>query len=323
MQESTLAYQTIEKKYDNTRITYNFCDMPYVYGTMTADEGADIDNEGHSMFIPDYPVKYYAAKGNFSDGDPLTLDGCLPKGTKITLYLSGSYGENEVSLDADGTVLFHEKLGEQQYKVGNKISGYCPYAESNKKISVTLKKDTKNLTFTSQNGWTNWSGLKVVLPKSYEVKRWYLKSRYDAYLDGTDTYGLSLKKTSTILIGPNSDTGSHLTICKDVTYKSESIWEQSSKETINEWGKNIQNLSKNAQVRFERGCFDITTWKALSSYYEDTLSMFDQYGYGWYSNDYDVILFLTDLLVKGGKTQKYQHYDNFNMELLKLLQKHA
>ena len=51
--------------------------------------------------------------------------------------------------------------------------------------------------------------------------------------------------------------------------------------------------------------------------------MFDHYGYGWYSNDYDVMLFRTDLAMKGAKTQKYQHYDQFNMALLKLLQKHA
>lgn len=323
VRESTLAYQTIEKKYDNTRITYNFADQPYVYSAMTADDGADIDNEGHSMFIADYPVSYYAAKSSFSEESPLTLDGCLPKGTKIDFYLSESFDENELSIDADGTVLFQEKIGAQQYQVRNKISRYCSYAESNKKISVTLGKDTKKLTIASKNGWTKWSGLKVVLPKSYEVKRWYLKSRYDAHLDGTNEYGLSLKKTSSILIGPNSDIGSHLTICKDVTYKSESIWTQSSKATVNIWGKTIHDFSKNAQIRFERGCFEMTTWTAMSAYYEDMLSMFDQYGYGWYSNDYDVMLFITNSSLVGAKTQKYQHYDNFNMSLLKLLQKHA
>lgn len=321
--ESTLAYETIGKKYDNTRITYNFCEMPYVYAGMPADDGADIDNEGHSMFLTDYPVTYYAAKNSFSDGEPLTLDGCLPKGTKIQLYLSESSADNEVSLDADGTVLYNEKLGEQQYQVGGKLSIYHTYAESNKKISVTLEKDTKKLTIASKNGWTGWSGLKVVLPKSYEVERWYLKSRYDAYLDGSNEDGVFLKKTSTLLIGPNSDQGSHITIGKDVTWKSESVWLESSKKTIGAWGGAIHDFSGTAQVRFENGCFSNTTWKSLSAYYEDLLSMFDHYGYGWYSNDYDVMLFRTDLAMKGGKTQKYQHYDQFNMALLKLLQKHA
>ena len=50
--------------------------------------------------------------------------------------------------------------------------------------------------------------------------------------------------------------------------------------------------------------------------------MYDKYGFNWYSNDYEIILEDAYSKMPDAKLVKYGKYEHFNMELLKLLQKH-
>ena len=49
------------------------------------------------------------------------------------------------------------------------------------------------------------------------------------------------------------------------------------------------------------------------------LTMFDQYDYDWYSNDYEM---MTRGTAFGAATVQYGDYANFDLPLLQLLQKH-
>ena len=60
----------------------------------------------------------------------------------------------------------------------------------------------------------------------------------------------------------------------------------------------------------------------FNKYYETLLSMYDKYGFNWYSNDYENILEDAYFKMPDAKLVKYGKYEHFNMELLKLLQKH-
>lgn len=98
----------------------------------------------------------------------------------------------------------------------------------------------------------------MTLPASYAVKRWWFMSGYDAMLTGKEHTAPTLKDTSTIMISPNSyDIGRKLTIHPDVTYSSEAIAAQSTRETIGTWAKTLSTYSPELIVRFEAAAFNL------------------------------------------------------------------
>lgn len=313
------AYKMMEKA-GNSQISFNFCEMPYVYSEMTDTAGAHIDHYNHSMFKPEYPVKIYAARANIYADHPIVMDGFLPAGTTVELYLAKS-GRGTFKISDGKNTLYREKLSETEYETSSHLSGHYPYATSDKKISFVLDKDTEKLTF-STTGWLDWAGMDVILPEEYAVERWYSYTGYDAYMDGDESKaGASLQKTSRVMICPNSwEKGSHITIHEDVSYTSEAIAAQSTAKTINLWGRRIHDTFPEALIRFECAYFNAGTSSASAlRYYDDMLTMFDQYDYDWYSNDYEMMTYGTAF---GATTVQYGDYANFDLPLLQLLQKH-
>lgn len=306
--------------YNNVRISYNFCEMPYVYAEMTAVEGENIDFNNHSMFKPEYPVIIYAAQNYLIPASPITIDGCLPAGTQLDLYLARTEGDGTFTISSEDGILWEEALSVHNYTTSYQLSGYYPYATSDKKISITLQKDTDQLSLACSGGRLEWSGMDVTLPDSYAVERWYSYSGYDAWLDGDESLaGMSLRTTSRVMLCPNSNTGHHITIHEDITYSSESIAALSTKETIEAWGQAIRAFTPEALIRFENPYFNAGTTEASAErYYEDMLSMFDKYDFDWYSNDYGFVL---NNLYAGSKLVRYRD-DYVNLKLLQLLQKH-
>lgn len=320
IRESNPSYTAITENYNNVRISYNFCEMPYVYAEMTAVEGENIDFNNHSMFKPEYPVIIYAAQNYLIPASPITIDGCLPAGTQLDLYLARTEGDGTFTISSEDGILWEEALSVHNYTTSYQLSGYYPYATSDKKISITLQKDTDQLSLACSGGRLEWSGMDVTLPDSYAVERWYSYSGYDAWLDGDESLaGMSLRTTSRVMLCPNSNTGHHITIHEDITYSSELIAALSTKETIEAWGQAIRAFTPEALIRFENAYFNAGTTEASAErYYEDMLSMFDKYDFDWYSNDYGFVL---NNLYAGSKLVRYRD-DYVNLELLQLLQKH-
>ncbi len=96
-----------------------------------------------------------------------------------------------------------------------------------------------------------------------------------------------LTKTSVVMLCPNSyDTGRQIVINPDVTYSSETIWEQANKETIEAWAKAISEFAPHSVVRIETANFNACSLEAALAYYNDLFEALDRYGLGWYSNDY-------------------------------------
>ena len=319
--ESDTIKKTIENQYSGVLMMTNFCENPFVYAEMTAAQGAHIDHQNHSMFKPEYPTTIYASQYHINNGAPLELVGDLPAGTKIELYLSKVYGDGSLEISGDGTTLYSEPLSTTEYNTEAPLSGYYPFAKSDKLITVTLPKKFDHLQLSYSGYSFEWSGINVILPKEYAVKRWWFMSAYDASLSGMERAVPQLKSTSTVMLSPNSyDSGRIITINSDITYHSSDIVAQSNLQTIQKWAKAMKEFSPNMIVRIENATFNIgCVHSSALAYYKDLISTLDDYNFGWYSNDYD-------LMINGGNYEQYiaVPYKSYNIdvELLQLFQKY-
>ena len=324
-------YDTIEEKYDNVRILRNFAEVPYVFNTLTP--GINMDLATHSTFLFEYPLTVYGACPDFSNTNPLLIDGCLPAGTKIDLFVKNTEGYTEgesLQIIADDVIIYEEAIpyGTKNYQTGYRgtemFSAFFPYAESEKKISVTLEKDTKILTLaTSFGSHVAWSGLDVYLPESYQVERWYTATQYDREKGYEKGWYWGPKMTSRVMISPQGD--AHLlTIHDDVTFTSGSIVYQCNKESVNTWGDAIRKFSPQCGVEVEGQAYGGCTQAAMLRYCDDVYGMLHENGFDFWMTDYSHLFdeWDTEYQIGWRKVEYVDGYANFNVELLRTLQKY-
>lgn len=310
------------KDVENIIISYNFCENPYVYANMTATEGEHIDNNNHSLFLPEYPNYIYSVGFNMNEEYPVTFTGCLPAGTVLDIYVKKSWGTT-VTITADGETLLTEELERKDFETSELVSGYYPYATSEKKISVTLKKAVEKLVVSCTNDGLELAGMDVYLPEEYAVERWYTATTYDVYMGYEEEAGVTLKSTSRIMISPNDyNYLTNIEILEDVSFKTGKVWAEASKDTIAQWGNHISEFDGNCVVRYEGACFNGAVWEYMYSYYRDLLDMFVENGLSWWSGDWHWMTYDHTKNIGGYPSIEYANYPYFNIELLKLLQEH-
>lgn len=331
-EDSKAIKAAIEGSYDNVQMISNFCEKCYVYAEMTAVQGEHIDNNNHSMFKPGYPTTIYAAKRCFGHNEALELDGDLVKGTTLKLYLSKVDGDGSFRVTGDGKELYSEQLSTKEYETDSPLSGYYPYAKSDKCISIKLTENIDNLGMEYSGDYFEWSGLDITLPKKYEVKRWWNTSSYDLFMEGKDAtlaaISPKLKSTSNIKISPNSyDSGDIITIHSDISYTTNAVLELANRDTINHWGDVVAGFSPSSLVRCENASFCIgTDMESALSYYSDFLDMCNKHKLGWLANDYDALMSknFDFSAFKFGGAQSVKYDDGYLLvKLLKLYQKYA
>lgn len=325
-------YDMIESKYDNVRIMRNFAETLYVFYNITTGINMDLGN--HSTFMPEYPMKTYGACNNIHHDAPLIIDGCLPAGTKIDLYIksTNSFVEGcKFFIDGDGTILHEETLpmGQKEYNSGYRgtefFSSFFPYAESEHKISVTLEKAVEKLKLgCSEYCGINWCGLDVYLPESYQVERWYKATQYDLDM-GYEEWFFGPKKTSRVMIRPSyGDDGQHVTIHEDVTYTSDYIVAEANKETVNAWGEAIRKFAPQCGSNVENQTYGGCTQESMLRYCDDVYGMMHDNGFDYWISDFDLLYDENATAYRIGwrKVESFDGYANFNVELLRVLQKH-
>lgn len=323
IEASRLFYEPLKSRFDNLMISYNFCEAAYVFAEMTGVEGEDIDMKNYSMFKPEYPVTVYGVSDTIPSGGGLTLDGFLPGGTVIDLYLAEAADSSILTITADGAELYRETLSSGTYNPGRPLSAFYPYATSDKKVTVTLADDTDTLIISAQGADIKWSGMDVILPEEYAVERWYMNGGFDNFFE-ENTEPLLLLATSTVMISPSEHSDAQqITIHDDVSFTTDSVVAQSNAETIDTWCTQISNFSPQCVVRFENACFTLgTTQASILRYYEDMLAAFERYGFSWLSNDYEIILEISPSRIADAEVVEYDGYASVNLELLELLQKY-
>lgn len=322
IKESSYIRDAVLAKFPDAIMMSNFCEMPFVYAEMTAESDKNIDMQNHSMFKPDYPTTIYAAQYHLDKNTPFVLDGTLKGGTTIDIYLSRVSGNGTFTISADSNALYSEKLTSRTYKADSPLSRYYPYAKSEKLIHVTLPSDAEKVEINFDGQSFEWSGIDIILPEDYSVQRWWFMSSYDALLKGVEFTKPELRSTSTISLSPNSfDSGNPVTIHEDITYSSPDIVAQSNRKTIDDWVKSMSEYSPTLIVRFENAHFNIgCAHDSAMRYYSDLLAALDQYGMGWYFNDYDSILSADRTLFAGIKPVMYSNGRQIDAEMMKLLQ---
>lgn len=322
IQESSLFYEPLKSRFDNLMISYNFCQNAYVFAEITDIVGEDVDLSNYSMFKPEYPVTNYGVNDTIPDGGELTIDGFLPAGTVIDLYLAYADGQSALTITGDGTELYHEELSSGDYRPGRPLSSFYPYATSNKKISVTLAETTDEVAISARGADIKWCGMDVILPEEYAVERWYMNSGRDNFFE--DEARFLWLATSTVMISPSERCETwHITIRDDVTFTTGEVFAEANAETIEHWCAEISDFSPQCIVRYEDACFSLgTTQGSILRYYEDVLSTFEKYGFSWLSNDYELILQESTNRIADAEVVEYDGYDFVNLELLELLQKY-
>lgn len=322
IQESSLFYEPLKSRFDNLMISYNFCQNAYVFAEITDIVGEDVDLSNYSMFKPEYPVTNYGVNDTIPDGGELTIDGFLPAGTVIDLYLAYADGQSALTITGDGTELYHEELSSGDYRPGRPLSSFYPYATSDKKISVTLAETTDEVAISARGADIKWCGMDVILPEEYAVERWYMNSGRDNFFE--DEARFLWLATSTVMISPSERCETwHITIRDDVTFTTEEVFAEANAETIEHWCAEISDFSPQCIVRYEDACFSLgTTQGSILRYYEDVLSTFEKYGFSWLSNDYELILQESTNRIADAEVVEYDGYDFVNLELLELLQKY-
>ena len=288
-QEIAEGIRGMEPKFQGVQAVVNFCAEPYVYAEMTAAEGENIDNNNHSMFKPAYPVTICSAGGTIGTGNPMRLDGDLPKGTQLKLYLDRINGSGILRILGDGKELCMERLSYGDFSQDPPTSRFYPYARSEKEILVSLPEDLKTLEITF-TGNLQWSGIELILPESFARERWWFPSDYDAFLEGSENRfpNPEIRKTSTIQLSPNGGTPGTIHIDGEtLTYTSGEIQYQANRDTVFAVGEEISQMTKEAAFRVERAAFCIGTQAdSALQYYGDFLNMCSQYHFGWLTNDY-------------------------------------
>ena len=322
IQESSLFYEPLKSRFDNLMISYNFCQNAYVFAEITDIVGEDVDLSNYSMFKPEYPVTNYGVNDTIPDGGELTIDGFLPAGTVIDLYLAYADGQSALTITGDGTELYHEELSSGDYRPGRPLSSFYPYATSDKKISVTLAETTDEVAISARGADIKWCGMDVILPEEYAVERWYMNSGRDNFFE--DEARFLWLATSTVMISPSERCETwHITIRDDVTFTTGEVFAEANAETIEHWCAEISDFSPQCIVRYEDACFSLgTTQGSILRYYEDVLSTFEKYGFSWLSNDYELILQESTNRIADAEVVEYDGYDFVNLELLELLQKY-
>lgn len=322
IQESSLFYEPLKSRFDNLMISYNFCQNAYVFAEITDIVGEDVDLNNYSMFKPEYPVTNYGVNDTIPDGGELTIDGFLPAGTVIDLYLAYADGQSALTITGDGTELYHEELSSGDYRPGRPLSSFYPYATSDKKISVTLAETTDEVAISARGADIKWCGMDVILPEEYAVERWYMNSGRDNFFE--DEARFLWLATSTVMISPSERCETwHITIRDDVTFTTGEVFAEANAETIEHWCAEISDFSPQCIVRYEDACFSLgTTQGSILRYYEDVLSTFEKYGFSWLSNDYELILQESTNRIADAEVVEYDGYASVNLALLELLQKY-
>lgn len=317
-------FEHVTKKYDNMRPMINAMDMPFAFYSYNNGDG-NIDYAQHSCWVPQYPVILYDADKSITKGEKLSFDGCLPKGTKFELFLASAAGK--VTASVDGNTAYEEDFGaDKHFNVGYTASWGHPYAKSDKKIAFELTEDAKSVTIAAETGNYQWSGMAVTLPESYSVQKWRHDTPWDVELGilKPEEYHSEFyqQTTSTIEIPPTGGAGRNITILDNVTYTTDQIWIASNadvyeqyctilKKYFGRWGQRIENVLYGDQDSFLQYFGDLAR-----IYQEQKIDIWLPVCGQLYDEN------AAPYTVAGYRGVDFEGHHNFNLELLRTLQKY-
>jgi len=322
---------------------FAFGSAHYTYANITATEGVHFDNMQHSFSLADYPTVWPSLSPyiidttvpgiqeifsqrpidwDAEDENKLTLEGLLPAGTILDLYLAQAYG-GSIVIKADGEVVYEETLEHMVYEQSELVSQYIQYSTSDKKISVALDQDTDYVEICAVGGAFRWAGMDLVLPEKYAAEDWYYISDYDVFLGLAEEVGLTKRLNSTVLLWPYEefDKGRHAVIHDDLSYTTDDIFAEINADILSSSAKALADLAPNCIIFYERATFAAVTADSMLSYYDDLLSAMAENNISWWSNDWYNVMLPPFIYIAGAEGTEYEGWSGqLYVELLQLLQ---
>ena len=102
------------------------------------------------------------------------------------------------------------------------------------------------------------------------------------------------------------------------------IWSLINKETVNAWGDTIRKFSPKCAVNVEAQNYGGCTQESMIRYCDDVYGMLYNNGFDFWMSDFDVLYDenASENRIAWRKVETYDGYANFNLELLRTLQKY-
>jgi hypothetical protein len=319
-------------KYTNICPMLNWMEMAIAFYEYNDGDG-NIDYAHHSVWVPTYPITLYDGNRCVHDDHIVLIDGCLPKGTTIDFYISDAGSETSINISVDGKTKVEEYFEESQgFNMGFAMAYGEQFRKSDKKYSISLEETANEITMSAPKGVFNWCGIEVKLPEEYTVERWRKDSDWDYQLGWIAEEDFHMgefykKPTSSVLIGALSldwdmTEGFHFTIYDDVTFTSDHIYAQSNRDHIESLFKAVSEKYPLWAVRTED--ILVIDMDGALRFWDDATDIIKKYkGHLWGS---EVTLLSREELapyrIAGYEGENYKGHHNFNVKLLKVLQKY-
>ena len=301
--------------------------MAYMFYEYSQGDG-NIDWAHHSVWVPTYPITLYDANSMIHDDNMLTIDGCLPEGTSIDFYIADADNATMI-IAADSKTLYEETIN-GDFNMGYANAYGEQFKKSDKKVTVLLNHDTKEVVLSASTGVFNWCGIEVKLPESYTVSRWWKPSGWDVELGLITEEEVSqvwmMKPTSSVKIGSITKDwdggGLNITIKDDVTFTSDHFYSISNKETTEQMVKEVCENFPKWSCRFED--ILVTDMTGALNYWDETLEIFQRYNIDVWISAIGLLSEeqLAPFRICDYEGEDFEGHHNFNVKLLRILQKY-
>ena len=299
----------------------------FIYRSLRLDTD-NVDDKKYSMPAPTYPIYDYAVDGHLYPGHELTLEGPIPAGTVIRIYLDRS-DNARLSVTADQNQIFGKQLGQITANKGGEMSYHFPYARSDETIEIEIGRDTAKVEFSVEEGFAEWCGMDVVLPEKYQKEILFNVTDYDVMRGVAEESGPKYIQTSTIEVAPYGDSdieyGKTVYINADEVAYTTDVWlEESSKKAISGWMKWVKENWPDTVMYLEGPMFSGPSWEDAKEYLTDVLDACREQGFGWYIGD---LFFLThddsEKAYPGARHGEKDGLKHLNLDYLELLQEYC
>jgi hypothetical protein len=235
----------------------------------------------------------------------------------------------EFTIAADGTNLYYENIS-GEFKLGFANCSGEPLRPSEKVVQVTLTEDANEVVVSSGSGWVDLSGINVILPDEYGIEKWRRDSQWDVDLGilAPEDYHSEFykKKTSTIQIGftYGSHSASRVTIHDNLTYTTSELAAYSDASFYDNLLKRFTGVYPRWACKFED--INSTDYDSSLRFWDDTMAAFKKYNADVWCSSQNHLMepypYHAPYHVAGYEGERFRRHRNFNVKLLRVLQKY-
>lgn len=185
------------------------------------------------------------------------------------------------------------------------------------------------MELSAEEGFAEWCGMDVVLPKEYTKEVLFNVTEYDVKRGLYEESGPKYIQTSTIEVAPYGDSdieyGKTVYInAGELAYTTDVWLDEASKEAISGWMKWVKENWPNTVIFTGGGMFSGASWEENREFMNDQLSAFREQGFGWIVAELPTLaLDDSEKIYPGARYGEKDGLKHLNLDYLELLQKYC